>query len=71
MAAYMPEGRVGPDGWTPLACAVEQGNAEAVRVLLDRGANTDARAPDGRSLVELATDQGSEEIAGMLRRVKA
>jgi ankyrin repeat protein len=58
-----------PEDWTtPLARMVHRGNAEAVRVLVDLGADVTARHPSGRSLLEFAREKGLTEIAGMLGR---
>ncbi|PCC68422.1 Ankyrin repeat [Nannocystis exedens] len=43
----------GVDGWTALHSAASQGNADAVRVLLARGA-TDRRGPEGKTALALA-----------------
>ncbi|WAS96779.1 ankyrin repeat domain-containing protein [Nannocystis punicea] len=43
----------GLDGWTALHVAASQGNADAVRVLLARGA-TDRRGPEGKTALALA-----------------
>jgi ankyrin repeat protein len=56
------------DWTTPLVRMVNQGQVEAVRVLLERGADMTARDPDGRSLFEVARDRGFDEIAGLLER---
>ena len=45
---------------------IVRGKTEAVRLLLDLGADVTARHPDGRSLLKLAREQGFEEIARML-----
>lgn len=56
-----------PGDWqTPLTRMVDQGKTDAVRVLLELGADATARHPDGRSLLRLAHDKGFEEIAGLL-----
>ncbi|MFZ0593663.1 MAG: hypothetical protein WAM39_24600 [Bryobacteraceae bacterium] len=56
-----------PEDWqTPLVRMVVHGKKEAVRVLLDQGANISSRHPDGRSLFEIARDQHLDEIAAML-----
>jgi ankyrin repeat protein len=56
-----------PEDWhTPLARMVERGKTEAVRALLEHGADVKVRPPDGRSLVEVARDKGFAEIADML-----
>ncbi len=56
-----------PDDWqTPLVRMAVRGKTEAVRVLLGRGADIDARHPDGRSLAQIARDKGFAEIANLL-----
>jgi ankyrin repeat protein len=56
------------EGWyTPLAFAVVRGNMESVRVLLDHGADATLRAPDNRTLYEMAQEKGHEEIAALLK----
>jgi ankyrin repeat protein len=56
-----------PEDWkTPLVRMVARGNTEAARVLIDHGADVTARHPDGRSLLEIARDEGFQEIAGLL-----
>jgi ankyrin repeat protein len=56
-----------PEDWqTPLVRVVVRGKTEAVRVLLDHGADVAARHPDGRSLVQIARDQGFDEMARLL-----
>ncbi|HTX35369.1 MAG TPA: hypothetical protein VME43_10110 [Bryobacteraceae bacterium] len=56
-----------PEDWqTPLVRMVARGNTEAVRLLLEHGADLAARHPDGRSLIEVARDGGWEEIARLL-----
>ncbi|MDC0715971.1 ankyrin repeat domain-containing protein [Nannocystis bainbridge] len=58
----------GIDGWTALHAAAAQGNEEAVRVLLARGA-TDRRGPEGRTALALArrsSAPGSRACSTML-----
>ncbi len=56
-----------PEDWqTPLVRMVVRGKTDAVRVLLDRGANVAARHPDGRSLLQIARDKGFGEIVRLL-----
>jgi ankyrin repeat protein len=56
-----------PEDWqTPLVRMVVRGKTEAVRLLLDHGADAAARHPDGRSLLQIARDQGCNEIASLL-----
>jgi ankyrin repeat protein len=59
------------DFQTPLVRMVARGNTEAVRCLLDSGADVNARHPDGRSLVEVASESGWHEITSMLERSQA
>ncbi|MGB7624207.1 MAG: hypothetical protein WBN92_17815, partial [Terriglobia bacterium] len=56
------------DWQTPLVRMVDRGQVDAVRVLLEQGADVTARHPDGRSLFEVARDRGFDEIAGLLER---
>ncbi|MPY90695.1 MAG: hypothetical protein GEU99_22585, partial [Luteitalea sp.] len=61
-AACEPEG-----SWcTPLAAAVILNKAEAVRLLLARGAEL-VNAPDGRSLHDIAREKGHEEVCAVLQ----
>jgi ankyrin repeat protein len=58
-----------PDDWqTPLVRMVDRGKTNAVRVLLDHGADVTARHPDGRSLLQLARDKGHQEIVRLLEQ---
>ena len=60
------------EGWyTPLAFAVVRGQEKAARLLLDRGADIKVRAPDGRSLHQIAQEQGAENIGALLKRPAA
>ncbi len=54
------------DRQTPLVRMVDRGDAAAVRVLLEHGADVNVRHPDGRSLLELAREKGNPEIADLL-----
>jgi ankyrin repeat protein len=55
-----------PAGWqTPLAWAVTTGKLEAVRSLLELGADP-ITAPDGRTLRHMAEESGHDEIARLL-----
>lgn len=56
-----------PHGWqTPLAFAIEKGDAESVRALLQAGASTRVRAPDGRSPRDLARDAGRDDLVKLI-----
>jgi hypothetical protein len=56
--------------WTPLAAAVLQNKADAVRILLSRGADL-IRSPDGRTLLEVASEPGREEVRVILEEFAA
>jgi len=58
-----------PEDWqTPLVRMVDRGKTEAVKLLLEHGADAGARHPDGRSLLQLARDKGFEAIADLLEK---
>jgi len=57
----LPHGR-----WTPLMYAARQGSLEAARVLVDAGADKDARDPDLSTPAIIATINGHYDVAGML-----
>ncbi len=52
--------------WTPIAFAVANGQLDAVRVLVDRGADPSFKDSSGRSLSEIASANGHADIATML-----
>jgi ankyrin repeat protein len=52
--------------YTPLVEAVTRGYAEITRVLLEHGANAAIRAPKGQTLMELARENGHQEIMELL-----
>lgn len=59
-----------PQGWqTPLAWAVSSGKEEAVRMLLELGAESKARTPSGLTLAALAGSQGNTAIQALLERL--
>ena len=56
------------EGWhTPLALAIIRNKPETVRFLLDHGADANARSPKGKTLYQLAKDNGHEAVAEMLK----
>jgi ankyrin repeat protein len=56
------------EGWhTPLAFAVTRDKPNMVRFLLNRGADASIRSPEGRTLYEIAKEEGYEEVAEMLK----
>ncbi|MDA1141231.1 MAG: ankyrin repeat domain-containing protein [Planctomycetota bacterium] len=55
------------DWKTPLASAVTRKHAEIVCLLLKRGANTDLKDSNGKSLIELAEKDSTPEIVKLLQ----
>jgi uncharacterized protein len=53
-------------GMTPLARAARNGHLEVIKVLLDSGADRDARIKDGRSAMQLAQHYGHVEAENLL-----
>jgi ankyrin repeat protein len=59
---------IGMEEWyTPLVEAVTRGYAEITRVLLEHGANAAIRSPKGQTLMELARENGHEEVADLFK----
>jgi ankyrin repeat protein len=57
-----------PEPWcTPLMWSVVRGNMPAMRELLERGAAVDVLTPDGRTLVELASQDRRAEVVTLLQ----
>jgi ankyrin repeat protein len=50
--------------------AVREGHVEAVRVLLDAGADPEQNGLNDRNLIEMARERGHEQIAHMLERAR-
>ncbi len=60
-----------PESWcTPLAWAVITNKADALRVLLEHGADATVTNPDGGTLYEMATQPGREQVAGVLEEYR-
>jgi ankyrin repeat protein len=55
------------DWMTPLGFAILNGRVEAVRLLLDRGADRSVRDEAGRSYRDLARETGDEEIVRLVK----
>lgn len=55
----------------PIHFAVREGRLEAVRVLLDAGADPDTTGADNRDLVTIARDRGHESVARLLEETRA
>jgi len=53
--------------YSPLGFAVREGHLEAVRLLLDAGANPDELGFDGDTLIETARDRGFNAVADLLK----
>ncbi len=53
---------------TPLFKAVAMGNAEAVRFLLELGADASIRSSDGRTALECGEKEGFTEVINILNR---
>ncbi|HJV70252.1 MAG TPA: ankyrin repeat domain-containing protein [Ideonella sp.] len=60
--------RVDKDGWTPLHYAASGSEPQAVALLLDQGAEIDARAPNGNTPLMMAAGFGSIDAADLLAR---
>jgi ankyrin repeat protein len=57
-----------PEDWqTPLVRMVDRGNTEAVRILLQHGADPTAHHPSGQSLLEVAQNKSHSEIVMLLQ----
>lgn len=54
-------------GFTPLHLAADRGRLEAVRLLLNLGADKSILDPDGQTALDLATVSGRDEIAQLLQ----
>lgn len=63
--------KVTEPGETPLHVAAKVGDVEAIRALLQKGADLNARRDDGRSPLSGALSNGQTEVAGMLLSVGA
>lgn len=58
--------RVNRDGWTPLHYAVSAPSTAVARLLLERGADVNARAPNASTPLMVAVQHGPEEAALLL-----
>lgn len=69
MKALIAKGApVNRPGWTPLHYAASSPSAAAVAMLLELGAQVDARAPNGNTPLMLAARYGSEDSVVLLLR---
>ena len=51
----------------PLTCAAQQGHAEVVRLLLDSGANVNARDDSHLTALQWAQEKGHGDVVSMLK----
>lgn len=58
--------QINRDGWTPLHYGAASLNAKVVGLLLDEGAEIEARAPDGSTALMMAALRGSEGVVDLL-----
>lgn len=54
------------EGISPLLMAVIQGHCGVVRILLEQGADTSLRSPEGKSPLHLAVEHSRVDIAAVL-----
>ena len=52
---------------TPLMAAAAFNKPDAVKMLLDKGANTDAKDEDGKTAIDVAKENGNDEIVALLK----
>ena len=55
-------------GWSVLRLSVEQDNPEVVRALLDKGADANEKLADGRTLLQMATEDKRLRVLPLLQR---
>ena len=56
----------GNNGGTPLHLAAQEGHVDLARMLLDKGAEVDARDAKGETPLHRATEKGHTDVAGLL-----
>jgi len=68
--SVLGDGNADENGWmTPLVYAAMGGQAAALRLLMDHGADVGVSRPDGVSVLEIAKQENaSEEVVGLLKR---
>ena len=63
--------KVNRAGWSPLHYAAAGGSADIARILIDRGAALNARAPGGLTPLMMAAREGQESTVSVLREAGA
>ena len=64
-------GREGVNGWTPLMHAVHKNQTGTARVLIEGGAEADARGPHDETALMMAAGYGQEEMVRLLLKAGA
>ena len=64
-------GREGVNNWTPLMHAVHKNQAGTARVLIEGGAEVDARGPHDETALMMAAGYGQEEMVRLLLKAGA
>jgi ankyrin repeat protein len=59
-----------PAGWTPLHFAAREGRADAVAVLLDHGADINAKTASGATALQYASERRRDEVVELLRKAR-
>mmetsp|Transcript_29155 Transcript_29155/g.62822 ORF Transcript_29155/g.62822 Transcript_29155/m.62822 type:complete len:125 (+) Transcript_29155:109-483(+) len=59
-------GKDGESGNTSLHYASQKGHLEVVRLMLEKGANTDAKGKDGATALHHASQEGHLDVMGLL-----
>ncbi len=68
---FMPAGESIYDNMTPLMIAVLRRNKSLIKLLVSLGANIEAKTPEGKTALYLATESGSLEFVRFLVECKA
>jgi hypothetical protein len=66
LLAHGAQAKRPPMQWTALHYAVFSGRKDLAQALIERGADIDARSPNGSSVLMMAVYEGREELATML-----
>ena len=69
LAAY--GGELSPSGWTPLHYCAWEGQTDVCRLLIELGANVNARSENGTTPLMMAAQQGKTDVVRLLLQSKA